>query len=165
MFGGVLLGFIVASCVFIYRWQKTKKELEKKDNVSQNCNQNSAYESEDYDQSDTMNKTPKTTKISQVNPIPRQQNTFTSHSTEDGVYNHLNESATSTTKTDDVYDHARLHSSTSVHCEGYGTLVFDHEGNEIYMKGDGKGAGCNVEKEIKNEHTAHNYFILEKETI
>ncbi|XP_062571229.1 uncharacterized protein LOC134233264 [Saccostrea cucullata] len=165
MFGGLVLGSIITSSVFIYLWQRARKEQEKKKNVFENCNQNPAFENGDYDQMNTRNKATKPAKISQVNPIPRE-NISTSHSMEDGVYNHLNESATATTNTDDVYDHARPHSSTSVHCEGYGTLVFDHEGNDVYMEGDkDKEAGCSVGAETKNEHTAHNYFVLEKETI
>ncbi|XP_062594568.1 uncharacterized protein LOC134255986 [Saccostrea cucullata] len=162
MFGGVFLGSIITSFVFIFLWQRARKEQEKKKNVLENCNHNPAYENGDDDQMNTRNRTPKPTKVSHVNPIPRE-NIPTSQATEDGVYNHLNEASTST-KTDDVYDHARPHSSTSVHCEGYGTLVFDHEGNDVYMEGDGKGAGCSVEMETKNEYTAHNYFVLEKET-
>ncbi|XP_062593101.1 uncharacterized protein LOC134254589 [Saccostrea cucullata] len=166
LFGGLVLGFIITSSVFIYFWQRARKEQEKKNNLLQNYNHNPAYENGDYDQMNTRNKTQKPTKVSHVNPIPREESISTSNFTEDGVYNHLNESVKATTNTDDVYDHARPHSSTSLHCEGYGTLVFDHEGNDVYMEGyRDKGAGCSVRMDTKNEHTDHNYFVLEKETI
>ncbi|XP_061179059.1 uncharacterized protein LOC133187658 [Saccostrea echinata] len=106
---------------------------------------------------------PKTTKVSHVNPIQREQNISTSQSTGDCVYNHLNETAT--IDRDDFYDHARPPSSTSTHCEGYGTLVFNNEEKDVYVEGDdNKGAGSNVGKGNENEHTVHNYFVLEKET-
>ncbi|XP_062612926.1 uncharacterized protein LOC134274683 [Saccostrea cucullata] len=166
IFGGLVLGSIITSSVFIYLLQRARKEQEKKNNVFHNCNQNPAYENGDYDQMNTRNKTQNPTKVSNVNPFPREHNISTPNATEDGVYNHLNEAATATTITDDVYDHARPHSLTSFHCEGYGTLVFDHEGNDVYMKGDiDKEAECSVGMDTKNEHTAHNYFVLEKETI
>ncbi|XP_061179297.1 uncharacterized protein LOC133187917 [Saccostrea echinata] len=159
--GGTLFGSLVTIFVFMFHYKK--KQI--RSPVSKAL-QTPAYQAEimcvneksgEEDNTKGMYSEindQKSVKVSQVAPIRRN---WDAPGTNDGVYNHLNE----TNRVDRIeyYDHTRPGASVSTPSDGYGTVTVEYDGNNKHPK-DNRSMADN--EKLCESSRADEYFVLEK---
>ncbi|XP_062588906.1 uncharacterized protein LOC134250553 [Saccostrea cucullata] len=161
--GGAVFGSLVTVLVFMLHRRIQKKQIRIR--VVETL-QNPAYNAEIMsindraEEEDTGKSTyseisdQKSMKVSHVAPIRRNANTS---KTTDGVYNHLNETASDARS--EYYDHAKPGASVSTSAEGYCTVTIDNGGNDEHIEDNGI---VDDHDKISEKAKADEYFVLEK---